>query len=351
VAQRLKRRPWLVPALGAVLVAGFVSGLVALLSGGSHPRPGVVSRPLPAAKGFHVERGRIIAPDGRVFLVKGVVAVYGTFAGGDQAGLGAVNYSAARSDFALLRHFGANTVRIFVTPATAAPNQFARLRQAVAWARQQGLVVELSNAFSDFAATVPWLHKLAATFKDDPYVWLEPMNEPGCSPKPDPLLCGNWQEWQSQERAYISAIRSAGMTAPIVINTPNWSSSVEQVAVYPLGDPNLVFGVHDYGNNRAGVAGSDVTDYQRSWASTDGPLAVMVDEVGSWNGDRFANSANWLRQFVALVRGWVMHGRGSGAIGFVWRWSDPNTMTSGNQLTDWGRLFVRDYLQAVPGER
>jgi Cellulase (glycosyl hydrolase family 5) len=334
------------------LVAGTIVALLVLISGGGD-RPQAASRQhKPTQPGFHVDHGRIVAPDGRTFIVKGITAAYGTFAGGDQQGLGAVNYTDADSDFRLIRALGANTVRVFVTPATADPAQFARLRQVVRLARQQKLVVELANAFADTQSSLPWLRELARTFKDDPYVWLEPMNEPHCSPKPDKATCGDWALWQQEEREYVRAIRSQGMTSPIVVNTPLWSSSVENVPSYPLGDSNLVFGVHAYGNNRQGVTGADVPDYQRAMDSATGQLAVIVDEVGSWNGPAFANSFNWLQEFVDLVRGWVLQGGGSGAIGFVWRWSDPNTMVApGGGLTPWGSLFVRRYLQPVAGER
>jgi hypothetical protein len=347
----VKRSRWL-PALLAAALAGVAIALVVLIPGGSHERRAAGLPAKPTQPGFHVDHGRIVAPDGRTFIVKGITAAYGTFAGGDQQGLGAVNYNDAGSDFRLIRALGANTVRVFVTPATADPAQFARLQQVVRLARQQGLVVELANAFADMQSSLPWLRGLARTFKDDPYVWLEPMNEPHCSPKPDPAACGDWQLWQQEERAYVGAIRSQGMTAPIVVNTPQWSSSIENVPSYPLGDPNLVFGVHAYGNNRQGVTGADVPDYQRAMNSGTGQLAVIVDEVGSWNGPTFANSFNWLQEFVDLVRGWVLQGTGSGAIGFVWRWSDPNTMVApGGGLTPWGTLFARRYLQPVPGER
>ena len=65
---------------------------------------------------FRVEGNRIVAPDGEPFVVKGVVAPYGTFAGGDAEGLGRVNERAAAEDFARIAELGANTVKVYVTP-------------------------------------------------------------------------------------------------------------------------------------------------------------------------------------------------------------------------------------------
>jgi hypothetical protein len=345
------RRHLVIVSAGGLVAAGALATVIVIALSGSQTEKKPQSAPHRAAlqaAGFRVRMGRILAPDGQPFTVKGVAAAYGTFAGGDQGGLGAVNFDSARNDFAVLQGLGANTVRIIVTPATAAPAQFDRLRQVVRWARDRKLVVEIANAFSDPPTSLPWIERLARTYKDDPYVWLEPLNEPNCSPTPN-ALCGNWKAWQTEQRAFIRAIRAAGMSSPIVVNMPNWSSSVEQVASYPLGDQNLVYGVHAYGHDNTGVTPQDVVNYQRSVSSSDGPIAVTVDELGSWNGPQFVNSISWAEQYLRLVRDSVLHERVDGVIGFLWRWSDPNTMTEGGRLTAWGKLFVDGYLKPVPG--
>ncbi len=81
----------------------------------------------------------------------------------------------------------------------------------------------------------------------------------------------------------------------------------------------------------------------------------MVDEVGAYNGSRFGNSILWAKEFIAFVSDWVNNRGGNGVIGFVWYWSDPNTMVTvdsyGNDnpnLTEWGDWVYHHYLQAVP---
>ena len=70
---------------------------------------------------FHVEDGHIVDPDGRRFVVKGVVAVHGAFAGGDEAGFGATNYAMAVADLARIRGLGVNLLRLLITPRSATP--------------------------------------------------------------------------------------------------------------------------------------------------------------------------------------------------------------------------------------
>ena len=50
------------------------------------------------------------------FTVKGVVAPYGTFAGGNPDGLADRNEERAPQDYARMRELGVNTVKIYVTP-------------------------------------------------------------------------------------------------------------------------------------------------------------------------------------------------------------------------------------------
>jgi transcriptional regulator with XRE-family HTH domain len=52
-------------------------------------------------------------------------------------------------------------------------------------ARDQGLVVVLTGFWAEFEETLPWVRRMAEEYADDPYVWILPMNEPGCTvPEP-----------------------------------------------------------------------------------------------------------------------------------------------------------------------
>jgi Cellulase (glycosyl hydrolase family 5) len=290
---------------------------------------------------YTVFGNRILDSEGHRFVVKGVTLPYGTFAGGDVAGLGERNFAAARSDLRRVRALGANTARIMVTPQVGAdPAALARLRRTVGWARDAGLVVELVNAFAGPRESLPWVARLARMFGADPGVWYEPMSEPNCAPlRP---TCGDWRVWRREQGAYIRAIRAAGARAPIVVNTPSWSATLAGIDAFALGDRNVVYGVHAYANDRTAFAAGEE---ERAWGHASRDHAVVVDEVGSWNGPERANSEAWLAGLIPFVRDWVAKRGGAGAVAFVWRWSDPNTMTAPDgRLTSWGSLFTRGFL-------
>jgi hypothetical protein len=292
--------------------------------------------------GFHVDGNRIVAPDGSRFVMKGVVAPYGTFAGGDAAGLGRRNERSAPEDFERIAELGANTVKIYVTPGAAQE----RLDDVVQAARAEGLVVVLTGFYADFDEALPWVRRTAADYADDPYVWLLPMNEPGCT-VPDPgSACTDYARWQGEHRRYVEAIRDAGMESPIVVNTPGYSWDLRGVRDHPLGDDNLVLGAHRYANDERALNRREI---EAGWASMARTRPVVLDEVGNYNGDGFANSVDWTRDMIDYARRWVERGEGSGAVAFNWRWSDPNTLTSpeDGELTEWGRIFVRRFLEGT----
>ena len=164
--------------------------------------------------GFTVRNGQIMAPDDRRFVVKGVVIPYGTFAGGDANGLGTRNFLNAPGDFKRLRGLGVNTIKVLVTPKPEDRSQLSRLRTVVSQAREQGLVVEIGAAFTGSTRARNLMRGLAAEYADDPYVWLQPMNEPNCAVSDPAPECFDWVLWQRQQRALIRTIRGQGMSRP-----------------------------------------------------------------------------------------------------------------------------------------
>jgi hypothetical protein len=303
---------------------------------------------------FRVDGPRIVDPRGRAFVVKGVVWAYGTFAGGNGGGTAAKSERAAPRDLDRLRRLGVNTVRIFTSaPQTGRAGVLRRLDRLVRLARARGLVVEVATAYTNPEDALPWLRTLARRYRDDPSVWLQPMNEPKCGGgQSGNDRCGDWPTWQREHRGYVRAIRGAGMRSPIVVNTPSFSWDLSQADRYPLGDPNIVYGAHRYANDNLTFSKSERDDVEKKWAPLAKNRAVIVDEIGNWDGPQFRNSERWTRDFVRYVRAWVDRRGGSGAIAFNWRWSDPNTMVDGrDRLTPWGRIFAREYLARVPGSR
>jgi hypothetical protein len=297
---------------------------------------------------FRVEGNRILAPDGERFVMKGVVAPYGTFAGGDAAGLGRHNERSAPEDFERIAELGANTVKVYVTPSAVDDEAGReRLDEVVDAARAEGLVVVLTGFYADFEETLPWVRRTAADYAGDPYVWLLPMNEPGCTVPEPGAACTDYESWQREHRRYVDAIRDAGMNSPIVVYAPGYSWDLTGVPEHPLGDEDIVLGAHRYANDARGLTAEGRREIEEGWARMARTRPVVLDEVGNYNGEGFANSVTWTREMIEYARGWVERGQGSGVVAFNWRWSDPNTMTSpeDGRLTEWGRIFVERFLE------
>jgi hypothetical protein len=300
---------------------------------------------------FRVEGNRIVDPGGSRFVMKGVVAPYGTFAGGDAGGLGQVNERAAADDFARIARLGANTVKVYVTPhMVAGEADWARLDAVVQAARDQGLVVVLTGFYAEFQEALPFVRRAAQSYADDPYVWLLPMNEPDCTVPERGASCTDYASWQHQHRRYVEAIRNGGMESPIIVNGPGYSWDLSAVSRTSLGDPNIVLGAHRYANGGSGLDHEALREIGSGWARIAKRRAVVLDELGNYNGG-YGASIEWTRQMTAYAREWVERGRGSGVVAFNWRWSDANTLVDPetNELTEWGRIFTEDFLGATRG--
>jgi len=301
---------------------------------------------------FRVEGNRIVAPDGERFVMKGVVAPYGTFAGGDAAGLGRRNERSAAGDFERLAELGANTVKVYVTPAAVADDAGReRLDAVIEAAREQELVVVLTGFYADFEETLPWVRRTAADYADDPYVWILPMNEPACTVPEPGAACTDYASWQREHRRYVEAIREAGMESPIMVNAPGYSWDLSGVRAHPLGDEDIVLGAHRYANDAGELTAEGRGQIERGWARMARTRPVVLDEVGNYNGGDFANSVEWTREMIDYARRWVERRQGSGVVAFNWRWSDPNTLTrpEDGRLTEWGRIFVERFLERSDG--
>jgi hypothetical protein len=297
---------------------------------------------------FRVEGNRIVDPDGERFVMEGVVAPYGTFAGGDAAGLGRRNERSAPADFERIAELGANTAKVYVTPDTVDDEAGReRLDDVVQAARDQDLVVVLTGFYAEFEETLPWVRRAAERYADDPYVWILPMNEPGCTVPEPGAACTDYEDWQRDHRRYVAAIREAGMESPIVVNTPCYSWDLTGAREHPLGDEDIVLGAHRYANDSTSLTREGRRQIERGWARLASRRPVVLDEVGNYNGDGFGNSVEWTREMIDYARRWVERRQGSGVVAFNWRWSDPNTLTSpeDGELTEWGRIFVERFLE------
>ncbi len=330
-------RPRLI-ALLAVLVVALAAGAAILLAAG-----GADDDPAPR-EAFRVDGNRVLDPQGATFVVKGVVSPYGTFAGGLEEELGRVNLDRVAADARRQRELGANLVRVFVDAEEFAGGDQAELDAVVRAARRAGLVAQISGAFSAFEPNLALVGRLAGRYRDDPGVWIQPMNEPNCEGGAADAECRDWALWQRQHRAYVQAIRRAGNRAPIVVNGPDYATDLRQVDRYPLGDPNVVLGVHAYGNADRRF---DRALYEERWAPVAARRAVIIDEVGAFNGPQFPNALSWNEGFLTWATDWVRRRGGAGITGFNWRWTDPNTMVdlASDAPTPWGSLFIERVLR------
>jgi len=333
-------RPWWQPCLVLLTIGLCAAGLA----------PGVsVAQPVAvtlAAPQFTVVGSAVLDPQGRAFKIKGVAIAYGTFAGGDEANTGQLNFDSVDRDLPRLAGMGVNLVRVFVTAQDRDERHLGRLDHIVSAARRAGFVVEISNSYSGFDESLPWVGFLAHRYKDDPGVWLSPQNEPNCGVASD---CGNWALWASQTQRYVRAIRDAGMLSPIVVDGVWWSWDLTRIDDFSLGDGNVIYAAHRYANNHATFDAAERGSADQQWGDAAAQHAILVEEVGAFNGPGMGNSPEWLRGFLDYAADWVNHRGGVGAVAFNWHWVDPNTMTHDDgTLTQWGQDFVDHYLNRVP---
>jgi len=319
----------------------------------------------PEARGFRVVGNTILDPAGRRFIVKGIASPYGPFCGGIK------DWDAIRTvdrDYDLIKGLGCNLVRICVTcKAVSTEVDRERLVRVVASARARGFVVELANSYTSRADNLTrpvggqpcWLAWLAHQWKDDPFVWLVPMNEPNGSPPGNVDKLGDWAYWQEEQNACIQAIRQTGNRAPLVINTPGWSWDFSGIDRFPLADPlhQVIYSAHRYANESTSFTSEEKNQCDTTWAHLATRYPIVVDEVGGQNPP-YPMHIEWNRGFARYCADWVNTRQGGGVIAFNWYWCDDNAMSGDwrherntGELTEWGRIFRAEYLDRVNLDR
>ena len=309
---------------------------------------------------FTIHGNKILDPNGNPFIIKGVEMIAGRFAGGDANGLGLSNYKNAPRDLDKMKSLGINLIRLSVSADAATlpptdpnyiPNNLylQQMDNAVQWITQRGMVAEISQGeTANFNKALQFVHSLAERYKSNPWVWIQPDNEPNCV-LGDQGHCDDWHLWQQQESQYVRAIRQAGNTAPIVVNGISWSWVLDNIASYPLGDKSIIYGAHIF---NAGVTSFTLTGQSGEawcdahWANLSTQFPIIVDRVGTYNG--FTPSLTWNQGFLDFAADWVNVRQGDGVIAFVGRWSDANSLydDQGN-LNEWGTLFFDHYVTKV----
>lgn len=348
-----------------IMLLCILTSLVGCTASSTPVKRQVTPTPSVSSKGtFRVQGNKIYDPDGKPFIVKGVVAIYGRFM--DQPNtLGVISYQNARRDLDAIKRMGVNVVRIFISAHYASlppsdpdylPDYMQEVDNVVRWTTQRGMVAYLANSqTANFNTSLRFVSQLAAHYKNNPYVWLQPMNEPNCDRLTgDPSQCFDWQYWQTQQTMYVQAIRKAGMTSPIVVNTINYSWDLSEINNYPLPDSNIIYGAHRYANDNVNFTSSERADCDNKWANLAQRFPIIVDEVGAYSSVGDAVHPAWNQGFIDYVTNWVNTRGGLGAIGFVYYWVSESSMTgnareniSNGVLTQWGKLFYDSYLKKV----
>jgi hypothetical protein len=352
-------------------VAAFAAVALALLSvvaPGSGSGSGTSER---RSTDFSVAEGELRAPDGSRFVVEGVAGPYPTFVRDGREDHGGFDVAALRNsrrDVAIAGRMGANLVRVFVTPEVGEdPGGLAELDRVVSDARAAGMVVLIANSYASFDEALPWVRDLAERYAGDPYVWLTPMNEPNCAGDPYylPGECERgWGRWRREHQAYLDAIREAGFTAPVLVNTVRYSWDLRKIDRFPLSDPvgRVIYGAHRYGNDHRRFSRSERRLADELWADRAAEYAVVADEIGAHNGSGFRNDLDWNRGLLRFARGWVANRGGDGLVAFAMSSSDRNSILRrhgyegdtprlGPGLSAWGRLFRDEFLERVDGAR
>ncbi len=311
--------------------------------------------------GFKVMGNKIYDPTGHIFIVKGVTAVSGRF-NGSAYGVGMINYKNAQRDLDSIKRLGVNFIRLFVSayfadlPSTDSyylPDYMQELDNVVNWTTQRGMVIELANSLTDdFSTSLQFVGYIAARYKDNPYVWIEPMNEPNCE-SGDHSRCSDWKFWQFQHLEYVRSIREAGNTAPIVVNTIYHASDLRQIGTYVLNDSNIVYGIHSYANKNVTFTLQEQRFSDQHWADLATMFPVIVDEVGIYDGNGTYHP-KWNQGFLDYIANWVNTRQGAGAVAYNWYTDEDNSMTgdwryknSNGVLTVWGNMYSERYLQKI----
>lgn len=277
---------------------------------------------------------------------------------------------------------GVNLIRIAIEPAL----QFAasyidpadghvygsdleRLDSLISEATDRGIVVLLTNGQPGTTRTqnITFLQFLADRYRFNPYVWLNPRNEIGCTPTPGggiPATCNDPVAWQADQVAYVSCIRYTGFQNPIVLNPPGFGSRLDLAAPALTTNPtlandwNLMVGVHLYSTAPSVTFAADLASITANWAGRLGQHCIFIEEMGVTNfgpADPLLNPGHaglpqWtqMQAFATDALNWAaLQPKLSGVVGTNWNWyipglglMDSNAMhTHAGPWSTWGAIF------------
>jgi hypothetical protein len=301
-----------------------------------------------------VAGNRILDPAGNRYIIKGANAVYGRFAGGDPLNYGLYNYQNAQRDLLNLKNAGGNTIRVmtsyndYVGGPLGQAEYLTELDNVVAWATGIGIVVDLASAdWRETQANVVAMDSLlAGRYKSNPRVWINVANEPNCSGG-DTTKCYDWAYWQMSQSQDIQAIRATGFTNPVVVDGIGWAWDLSRIGSYPMGDANVIFAAHRYGNTLSVWDATQTAQADSLWGNLAASYPIFVEEIGYDNGPGQISPETWCVSFLDnYAVTWVNLRQGSGIMPWIdsW-WNDTMTNRPDGSWSQWG-LDYRDHYMA-----
>jgi hypothetical protein len=239
---------------------------------------------------FTVQNGQIIAPDGSVFIAKGI-------------NIGPESMGAA--DQILADFPGINFIRL--ASWNTAPYSISDYQNFISQMSANGVVVEIEDHTSsngsgsggsqgtiftgdELNTELNWYSSLATGFKDNPYVWFGTTNEPSeINPATGQTDAAALSAWQGQ---IYDTIRATGNASPIMLEMnsggPDSTGTGYDASVY-AGETNVIWDVHYYGwvvpNWSTDQATVDQTlqgivQAAQTITSADGTMPVIIGEFG-----------------------------------------------------------------------
>jgi hypothetical protein len=167
------------------------------------------------------------------------------------------------------------------------------------------------------AAETSWYASMAATYKNNPYVWFGTFNEP-------PTTGGSLSQWQ---RTTYDAIRGAGNKNPILMQVSGSRPKNLNAALVPstYGNmTNVIWDVHiygyqsDYSTDPIAVEANANAMFAAAQRikSADGTMPILVGEYGP-STDGTTDDPNGTQVVAAVVNGGRSNRYGSAA----WAWN------------------------------
>ncbi len=141
---------------------------------------------------------------------------------------------------------------------------------------------------------VDFFSRISALYGDYPNVIYEICNEPNGQRFDDPEADVDWDNViKPYAETVIAAIRENDPDNIIIVGTPSWSQEVDQAALNPIDDDNVMYTLHFY----AGSHGQELRD--RAQTAIDSGLPIFCTEWGvsqdsGGNGVYYEETLEWM---------------------------------------------------------